>query len=251
MTQSRRGRRARFRLRRHGYWWRPGPGGRRRQTAALRELAAPAGRSPASALRLPRDFDVTGAERGQALRRGVVLHEADVVERQQSLPPWRRDFASRRKDFSDMRPLTMASGTRRALAREQHVRPDFGVDEEARIRAPVIEEAFRPPMAYRRVRTGATLAPAGAPASSAAEVTVPLVTSTLRPGSASSASISGSAATHSPTLAPCTQTSVPSGRGRDAWPSLSPMRNRFSLPRLARRRSNAGASGSSARMALR
>ncbi len=54
-----------------------------------------------------------------------------------------------------------------------------------------------------------------------AEVTVPLVTITLQPSRVSSASIKGNAATHSPTLAPCTQTSSPCGRACEAKPRRS------------------------------
>ncbi len=53
----------------------------------------------------------------------------------------------------------------------------------------------------------------------------------------------------SPTLAACIQTRGPRGRGVDACPRRSPSRAASSLPRLARRFSSRGASGSRPRVA--
>ena len=55
----------------------------------------------------------------------------------------------------------------------------------------------------------------------------------------------------SPTLAACSQTSGPCGRGRDAIPNRSPRRSGSSLPRAARRASRNGARGRNAWVAIR
>ena len=69
--------------------------------------------------------------------------------------------------------------------------------------------------------------------SGAAEVTVPEVTSSVRPRSRIR-STRGTAAISSPTLAPCTHTRAPSGRGTALSPRRSGRRTECSLPRFNR-----------------
>ena len=82
------------------------------------------------------------------------------------------------------------------------------------------------------------------------EVTVPVVTSTLRPR-ALRRSISGSTVINSPTLAPCSHTSGPAGRATAVSPRRSPMRSSSSLPRASRRASSTEVSGSPATDSMR
>ena len=85
--------------------------------------------------------------------------------------------------------------------------------------------------------------PAGRRAASTwAELTVPVVTSTCRPRS-TRASMSGSRATPSPTLAPWSQASGPGGRGRPACPGAPPRRPGSSLPCAAASAAAAGDAG--------
>jgi hypothetical protein len=79
-----------------------------------------------------------------------------------------------------------------------------------------------------------------------AEVTVPVVSSTPSPRSRR-ARTSGREAFISPTLAACSQTSGPSGRGREARPKRSPRRASSSLPRRALRAKSSGSSVAMAR----
>ena len=85
-----------------------------------------------------------------------------------------------------------------------------------------------------------------------AEVSVPVVSRNCSPGRAAPMrAISASAASASPTLAPCSHTSGPSGRGRPGRPMRSPSRALSSLPRAARRASKSRASGAASREAAR
>ena len=83
-----------------------------------------------------------------------------------------------------------------------------------------------------------------------ADVTVPVVINTVKPR-ARMRSTKGSTATNSPTLAPCTQTRGPGGRGALGSPRRSVTRSGFSLPRASRRSSRRGASAVPAAVTIR
>jgi hypothetical protein len=86
-------------------------------------------------------------------------------------------------------------------------------------------------------------------ASSSAEASVPDVANRASAGSAANnASTKGKTDRVSPTLAPCSQTSLPEGRSRLGRPSRSGSRWASSLPCRARRRRSQGARGAAIRV---
>ena len=134
----------------------------------------------------------------------------------------------RAKERALIRALTIASG---APARDAS-RIMFGHSSDSAISAESGRQwAKKRRMKQRRVERRELVHRAAGRrgASSRAEVTVPVVISASHPLWVSR-STSGNSDTASPTLAPCSQTSGPGGRGRPAAPRRSSTRIGSSLP---------------------
>ena len=131
-----------------------------------------------------------------------------------------------------LRQSAVHKDQRNAALRTHHdqIRPQIGLGEEREIGFPVTEEARHE---QRRIERNELVDDPGGKRCSAsfAELTVPEVTSTLKPFAAMR-STRGLIAVSSPTLAPCTQTSGPGGRATLLSPRRSEMRGGMFLAAL-------------------
>ena len=130
----------------------------------------------------------------------------------------------RRRLRCDRRPLTSAIG----MLRADVARISDGQISDSVNTARSGRQWSRKRAAYSGASSGTYWCTARGPrrrSARPAEVTVPVVSRKLRSGRAlPSASITGSTAFVSPTLAACTQHSTPLGRAMVAWPRRSPRR---------------------------
>ena len=177
--------------------------------------------------------DARRAELHQAGGVVLALGEADVDAAQQRRDETRREPPARERTLRQPR-VDGGDGNCPRMDGADHVRPDFRFGQQEQVGPPMVEEALDEG-AGRRAGTYWWKAPSGRRcARMRAEVTVPVVTSTWKP-LALSRSTSGSSASPSPTLAPWSQASRPSGRAqtRPAAPLAQPRQVFLAAPRAA------------------